>query len=337
MITTDKVLLNDWHPVAKLEDCQPGKILTVRLLEEDLVLWRPLDPQAPLLVWQDYCPHRGARMSLGEVGNNTLVCAYHGWEYDTAGKCAYIPAHPTLQPPAAARIKTYQCRERYGLVWVCLGNPSVDVPLFPEWDAPDYMNSLSGPHPVNTSAFRMMENAMDIAHFPFIHKGILGDRNCAQVEDYEVEVDADGMTISNMRISLSTQDGTNNGTQFMLQKKLRHPLVEYTITHTVGDSPHVLITDMVAITPIEEEKCMVWLLHTLNRAYEMLESQTDILDKLAHQDSPIAESQRPARLPLLPRRDTDTKWPEELHVPSDRASVAYRRWLKQLGITFGVC
>jgi len=285
MITTDSVLLNNWHPVAKVEDCSPGTIIATRLLGEDLVVWRPEEPQAPIQVWQDYCPHRGACLSLGQVSNNTLVCAYHGWEYDTSGQCVCIPAHPTQKPPTGARIKTYHCRERYGLVWVCLGTPTVDIPPFPEWDSPDYINSMSGPHPINTSPFRMMENAIDIAHFPIIHKGILGDRP-TPIEDYKVTQDHDGITISKMCIWLGMGEG--NDRPFMLHKKLQHPLVEYTVMQTVGKSPQTLMVDLVIMSPVEEEKCLVWLLHSLNRTYEMLGSQTEILDTLAAQDKIVA-------------------------------------------------
>ena len=92
----DKVLSNDWHVVARKQDLQPGSVLQKRLLGEDIVLWRYDDN---ILACQDFCPHRGARLSLGWVKENTLICPYHGLAYNTHGKCVYIPANPDKLPP----------------------------------------------------------------------------------------------------------------------------------------------------------------------------------------------------------------------------------------------
>jgi phenylpropionate dioxygenase-like ring-hydroxylating dioxygenase large terminal subunit len=50
-------------------------------------------------------------------------------------------------------------------------------------------------------------------------------------------------------------------------------------------------------------------------------------DEVTAQDLPIVESQRPEMLPL----DLQA----ELHLRSDRTAIAYRRWLRQLGLKFG--
>ena len=64
-----------WHPVALCEDVvrQP---LAATLLERDLVLWR--DATGTVHAWADQCPHRGARLSIGQVVDGRLECAYHG-------------------------------------------------------------------------------------------------------------------------------------------------------------------------------------------------------------------------------------------------------------------
>jgi hypothetical protein len=58
-----------------------------------------------VMAWQDLCIHRGARLSLGWVSIDKLVCQYHGWEYDVNGVCVRIPAHPDQKPPIKARVK----------------------------------------------------------------------------------------------------------------------------------------------------------------------------------------------------------------------------------------
>ncbi|MCX7938685.1 MAG: Rieske 2Fe-2S domain-containing protein, partial [Thermoflexales bacterium] len=139
----DPILLHDWHPVASLAQLEQSPILSVRLLGEDLVVWRCGDQ---LLAWQDLCLHRGARLSLGWVRDERLVCPYHGWEYSADGQCVHIPAHPTQAPPAKARVKTYHAQVRYGLVWVALGEPHHPIPPFPEWEDAAFRKILCGPY-----------------------------------------------------------------------------------------------------------------------------------------------------------------------------------------------
>ena len=131
----DQILLNDWHVIARSPDLQPGTVLHKRLLGENLVLWHNGDK---VLAWQDVCPHRGARLSLGYVNKETLVCPYHGLAFNSEGKCVLVPANPDQSPPIQACVKTYQIQERYDLLWVCLGTPKQDIAPFSEWYDPVY-------------------------------------------------------------------------------------------------------------------------------------------------------------------------------------------------------
>jgi phenylpropionate dioxygenase-like ring-hydroxylating dioxygenase large terminal subunit len=144
-----------------------GKVLGVRLLGEDLVLWRT---KGEVMAWRDLCIHRGTRLSLGKVHDSILACPYHGWEYNHEGSCVRMPAHPDQTPPAKARAHTYLAKESYGLIWVMLGEPQNDIPPFPEDPDPSYRKVLVGPFgPINASAPRLIENFLDVAHFPFVH------------------------------------------------------------------------------------------------------------------------------------------------------------------------
>ena len=159
-----------------------GQLCAVRLLGEDLVLWRA---GGQAVAWQDLCIHRGTRLSLGKVEDGLLICPYHGWRYDGNGRCVHIPAHPEQTPPEKAGARVYQVRERYGLVWVSLGQPGSDVPPFPEQDDPAYRTVLCGPSDVlNASAPRIIENFLDVAHLPHVHGGILGDPRYPEMPEY---------------------------------------------------------------------------------------------------------------------------------------------------------
>src|SRR6266702_1764400 len=69
----EPVLLNDWDVVAYAPSLSADKPRAVRLLEEDLVLWRTSDK---IHAWRDLCVHRGTRLSLGKIQGETLMCAY---------------------------------------------------------------------------------------------------------------------------------------------------------------------------------------------------------------------------------------------------------------------
>ena len=94
----------------------------------------------------------GHAASLGKVEEGHLICPYHGWRYDGNGRCTHIPAHPEQKPPEKAAARVYQVRERYGLIWVSLGQPDRDVPPFPEHDDPAYRTVLCGPSEVLNAA-----------------------------------------------------------------------------------------------------------------------------------------------------------------------------------------
>ena len=69
----DGVLLDDWHPVAAAVDLCAGKLVPVRLLDREMVLWRSGD--GALRAWEDRCPHPGTRLSIGRIEGQQVVCA----------------------------------------------------------------------------------------------------------------------------------------------------------------------------------------------------------------------------------------------------------------------
>jgi phenylpropionate dioxygenase-like ring-hydroxylating dioxygenase large terminal subunit len=138
----DRVLLDDWHAVARSSELRAGEVHGARLLGIDLVLWRS---EQGLCAWQDLCVHRGTRLSRGTIQSDCLVCPYHGWTYDASARCVRIPAHPSQPPPARARATAYALREEYGLVWVCLGTAKEGVPDFSEWSDDSFRKVSAGP------------------------------------------------------------------------------------------------------------------------------------------------------------------------------------------------
>ena len=330
---------NQWHPLALSRDVIDAP-LAVRLLEQDLVLWR--DTQGRAQAFVDRCPHRGARLSLGRVNAGNLECPYHGWQFADNGQCVKVPAVPGFTPPPAHCVKSFGVQEAYGLVWVQLQAsevpegaehaPEVSLPVF-EAEANEQLRKVNcGPYDVAASAPRIIENFLDMSHFGFVHEGWLGSRDSTEMAPYNVETTATGVKATNCK-AVQPQSNLHS---------TKPAEVEYTYEVT---APYTaLLTKLpeegsskqgwheaigLFICPITPETSRVWFRLAV-ADFESTDAQLqDFQHTIFTQDQPVLESQRPKPLPLDPRA--------ELHSAVDRMSSAYRRYLKANGVTFGVC
>jgi phenylpropionate dioxygenase-like ring-hydroxylating dioxygenase large terminal subunit len=358
-----------WHPVAALADV-PAQPVAVQLLDQNIALWR--DEAGTVHAWADQCPHRGARLSLGRVCAGRLECPYHGWQFAPSGQCVRVPALPDFVPPAGHAARVFAVQVWYELVWVCLqpgvaanaatqGAQSVQgsghtqatqevqgtlgapyatahaparpLPQF-EAEADARLRKLNcGPYDVATSAPRIVENFLDMAHFGFVHQGWLGARDTPELPDYPVESTASGLVASGCT---AWQPHSN-------VHSTRGALVEYRYEVT---GPYTAVLTKVPeadstavrgwresialfICPMGPERSRVWFrLAVADFATDAAQLQA-FQHTIFTQDQPVLESQRPACLPLDPRA--------EAHTATDKASAAYRRFLRQAGIRFGTC
>ena len=143
----------------------------------------------------DLCVHRGAALSKGELKGDCLVCPYHGWEYEPNGAVSKIPANPPGRSiPKKARVDSYPTIERYGFLWVFLGDlPEEErppIPVWPEFEQTDKYRAVTGEYLWHSNYERIMENGTDIAHAPFVHGGVFGNPEKAEVADHVLEEDA---------------------------------------------------------------------------------------------------------------------------------------------------
>lgn len=316
----DPVLLNDWHVVAYAPDLPEGKPVGARLLDEDIVLWRV---NGRTHAWRDLCAHRGTKLSLGKVEGETLICPYHGWTYNEEGRCVRFPAHPEQKPPATARATVYQVQEKYNWVWVCPGIPANDVPDFPEWGQPGFRVVHCGPYTIEASGPRAVENFLDVTHFPFVHQGLLGDPAHAELADYEVEITPTGVVAKDISVWQPDPDGTGQEGYEIYTYKVLRPLTAYFIKSS-GDTRFSMI---FTVTAVAERKSIVWMYVAMDYGNLSDEEIRGFQDEIIKQDIPVVESQRPELLPL----DLQA----ELHLRSDRTAIGYRKWLRELGVSFG--
>ncbi|WP_394841376.1 aromatic ring-hydroxylating dioxygenase subunit alpha [Pendulispora brunnea] len=320
----DPVLFDDWHVVARSEQLEVEKPVAVNLLGEDVVLWRGKDGVA---AFRDACVHRGARLSLGKVRDCTLVCPYHGWRYDEQGQCTHIPAQPKLTPPKKAKVSAYRVKEKYGWIWLSLGNPARDVPAFAEWEDDSYRKVHVGPYPFPASGPRIIENFLDVAHFPFVHEGFLGDPAYPEIDEYEAQISPDdeiGVIARDISVFQPDPDGTGEGRRIAYTYKVLRPLTATFVKSSAGARFAMFFT----VTPVGERMSFVWAYIAMDYSTLTDDEIRSFQDKITLQDVPVVSSQRPELIAL--------DLAEELHLRSDRISIAYRKWLRQLGLRYGV-
>lgn len=315
------ILSRFWHPVARAQDISKTPV-AARLLDVDLVIWRH---DAGISVARDICPHRGTRLTAGWVEGGDLVCPMHGLRYGGDGRCTAIPsAHdPTARIPPRLRLLSLLAEERYGLVWACLSQD-------PCWALPDWPGigdpALRNLHlPVDTwqaAASRHVENFNDIAHFPFVHTGTFGGTPSASVPQYEVDE-----TTYGLRFQVPYLEGFN---RFPDDVPGDTRAVTYTYELTFPFSTIIIIrpegSDYVqyfadAVCPVSAHE---------SRIFQVAADSANIPDEdefiresvlINAEDKPMVEGQHPEDLPLDLR--------EEVHIPADCLSVAYRRALAQ--------
>jgi nitrite reductase/ring-hydroxylating ferredoxin subunit len=116
-----------WYPVARAEEVTARNVAQAQLLDQEIVLWR--DDSGAVNAWENRCPHRGVRLSIGINDGTTLRCRYHGWRYASGhGQCVFIPAHPDQKPANVIRAAPYGVAEAFGFIWVNLAGDSAPAP-----------------------------------------------------------------------------------------------------------------------------------------------------------------------------------------------------------------
>lgn len=164
---------NCWYAAARSSEVGREKILSRRLLGVDVALYRTLAGE-PVAV-RNRCPHRSFPLSKGKLVGDTLVCGYHGMQFDPNGHCVEMPALPLA--PANANVRSYPVAERGPLVWIWMGHPDhADESLLPdtEWLGSPQWKTVTGDFHIKGDYVSMHENLLDQTHFPFLHPGAIG-------------------------------------------------------------------------------------------------------------------------------------------------------------------
>lgn len=310
-----------WHPIARSEDVT-DKPARFSLLSDFLVAFRH---DGELAVFKDMCVHRGAALSQGWVKEGKLVCPYHGWQYNTEGSCVRIPSRPESQPiPELAHAIAYKTQERYGLVWVALDEPVQPLPSFPDdcFEAEGWKSFLCYKEIWQTSAARSVENFMDFSHFPYVHAGILGTEDKAEIAPYTVEKRDNGLHYWLEQEEPSDLYGSGGVQKVRYEYTLIVPFTIHLKKIELGTGRETFITQFTQPRTSKSTELFVFIVR--NHSHDEPDSKfSDFTNNIMEQDRVVVESQRPEELPDSLR--------EELHIKvPDAASLLYRQRLASL-------
>ena len=153
----------------------------VEFLGRDVVVWR--NKENNVVIQDDLCPHRGARLSMGSVDrkNSCITCPYHGWKFDDEGVLKELPADGASNLVDNYKINTYETMESGGLIWACIGKPDgYNPPVIKEMHSRNWI-SVTGDAIFENDWLTTLENALDVSHVNFVHSDF-GDAENGHVD-----------------------------------------------------------------------------------------------------------------------------------------------------------
>ncbi|MGE0747779.1 MAG: Rieske 2Fe-2S domain-containing protein [Rhodospirillales bacterium] len=170
-------LRNAWYVAASADEV--GRTpLAHSILDEPVVLWRTEGGKAVAL--HDLCIHRRAPLSLGRLVGDAIQCGYHGFTYDGAGRCIKVPAQDRI--PARTAVKAYPLVERWGWLWIWMGEAPADEALIPDYrwlDTPGWV-PVTGKLHLKANYQLAVDNLLDLSHETFLHARTIGNAAVAE-------------------------------------------------------------------------------------------------------------------------------------------------------------
>jgi phenylpropionate dioxygenase-like ring-hydroxylating dioxygenase large terminal subunit len=315
------MLDNFWYAVefSNLIGTQPRAL---KIVDRDLVLFRTTDGQIHAL--DNACVHRGAALANGRVERDCLVCPYHGWHFRSDGTCIKIPSQQlTAKIPARAKTTAHPVCEKYGWVWLFIGDPTqsetVSIPEIPLSETNE-LRSIQGEFQWNANYERVLENSLDFAHAPFVHGGAFGNPDAPEIDDLKIDRFDRGAIAT-----VSLDANPPKGLWKFLVKKERPPIETRTgfflpnLTFLEVNLPFGKLMIWTAHVPIDPHTTVSkWL--NLRSFFTGKWADRDAYNrtiKIFEQDKPIVESQSPQLIPA----GIDA----EIFVAADALQLEYRK------------
>ncbi|MFE9500619.1 Rieske 2Fe-2S domain-containing protein [Streptomyces collinus] len=318
------VLRRYWYPVATEESLTTGPVAR-QLLGERIVVFKGRNG-APV-AFADVCPHRNAPLSAGRTARGQVTCPYHGWVFDDTGSCVMVPsAGSRHRLPPSARLMPYNACACYGLVWVALGPPATDIPACPDDDDPRFRRLNTPMVQWEASATRMVDNFLDTAHIPWVHRATFGSSAQQDVPDFRLEDLPNGFFGYTYEVQAANDDLSQAATgqrQPVVHRRMTTGFtMPFTVRSTIRYDSGLEHNIYLFTTPIDDVTSYFTFVVWRNDDFATSPQEVLKLDlAIAAEDQHMLE-----RIPgPLPLHSTGT-----VSVQADRASVAWRRRLNTL-------
>lgn len=183
---------NGWFQVAYTDELAPGAVLPLEYFGKSLVLFRTETGEAKVL--DAFCPHLGAHLGHGgKVCGESIRCPFHAWEFDGDGRCTTIPYARKIPPNA--KLRTWPVHEVAGLIMVWHHDqgaaPGWELPEVPEYGNTDWTDYERRRWKIRTRNQEMAENAVDSAHFHYVHGTSNMPKSEAELREHVLRVFSD--------------------------------------------------------------------------------------------------------------------------------------------------
>jgi 4beta-methylsterol monooxygenase len=160
-----------WYPVEWERNVKPGQVIDATFWNQSIAVFR--GKNGSLYAVENRCAHRQLKLSLGEVGDCTITCGYHGWTYDGEGRCTQMFHDLFGHTFPRLRIASYPVQARHGLIWVFPGNPALKderrIPDIPELEQAQPWGSIAIDFTWRAHHSMIIDNVSDFTH-AYLHR-----------------------------------------------------------------------------------------------------------------------------------------------------------------------
>lgn len=316
-----RILSKFWHPLLFEKDLPKEKIISAELISKKLVIYRTLNS---IVIAEDRCPHRGTSLSLGSVVQGKLICAYHGLQFGTSGKCQTA----TLAYSGYSRNKlcltTFPYKVRYGIIWTCL-NPvsNHDIPEFLEYSDPSYSSLSLAPLEWKASPIRQIESVFDLTHFSYVHRA----PGCSMLGSAEL---MPPYKIKTRPYLIDIDFRSSSRDEYGFWARTYRITLPFTVQMSAKRTPTGFWTIFNSVCPVSETQSRIFVIQAFNFNRRQNKKFMGAYEEIVYkEDQTVVESQSPA-IPNLKFRD-------ECLLPEDRISIAYRKALRRIGLADTAC
>jgi phenylpropionate dioxygenase-like ring-hydroxylating dioxygenase large terminal subunit len=315
---------NQWYVVLESKEVRRGKLVGVTRLGEKMVFWR--DHQGKIACMVDQCPHRGVAFSAGKLVGDCIQCPFHGFEYDSTGRCTLIPANGRrAEVPKVFKAKAYTARELHDYIYIWWGEPRDDFPPLPDFD---YMGDPNFVYASTTDLWnshysRAIENQLDVVHLPFVHYNTIGrgGKTVVQGPRFKIDEFPGGHDLIDIWPKNEVEQGQLPRKPNDIPATERHPQLQFrfpNIWHNwISDNFHLFL----GFAPIDGEHTKLYFrsyhavkIPILRQIFNFSSNLSNIF--IARQDRRVVITQRPSR--------SDLRIGEKL-IPGDAPIIEYRR------------